>query len=147
MASASKANLEEAFRNVGADVPKGMVHILHHVGSTRQDVYRSMWSSLIYVGKLSTSGKRTLVYPTRVAGADSPGPSSMGSTVSSKGFPATGFLSRDRGTFKSLPSTSSSHPTGVPVVGGNGNPFPAYASAQAVADGGGQDGLAFRACP
>ncbi|XP_070183497.1 uncharacterized protein [Littorina saxatilis] len=63
MASASKANLEEAFRNVGADVPKGMVHILHHVGSTRQDVYRSMWSSLIYVGKLSTSGKRTLVYP------------------------------------------------------------------------------------
>ncbi|XP_070210298.1 uncharacterized protein [Littorina saxatilis] len=94
MASASKANLEEAFRNVGADVPKGMVHILHHVGSTRQDVYRSMWSSLIYVGKLSTSGKRTLVYPTRVAGADSPGPSSMGSTASSKGFPATGFLSR-----------------------------------------------------
>lgn len=75
--------------------------------------------------------------PTCLFRAGTTGSSCMGSTASAKGFPATISPSGDRGTFSSLPSTSGSYPTGFSVVGGNGNPSLAYASAQAVADGGG----------
>lgn len=81
-------------------------------------------------------------YSTLDGGSGPSGPSYLGSTATARGYPATGSLSGDRGTSCTLPSASGSQPTGVPVVGGNGNPFPAFTSAQAAVDGGRQDGLA-----
>ncbi|KAL8594591.1 hypothetical protein ACOMHN_002146 [Nucella lapillus] len=50
-------------------MPKGLRHILFHAGKTRKEVYRSLWGSLMYIGKLKTGGKRTLVYPEEVRDA------------------------------------------------------------------------------
>ncbi|XP_070208233.1 uncharacterized protein [Littorina saxatilis] len=56
--------LKSDFAKHGASgVPPGLLHILCHAGSSRKEVYKAMWGSLMFVAKLATGGKRTLVYP------------------------------------------------------------------------------------
>ncbi|KAK7092836.1 uncharacterized protein [Littorina saxatilis] len=64
--SGCERELELALEDMNLEMPNGLRHVLFHTGTCRKDVYRSMWGSLMFIGKLKTGGVRTLVYPEEI---------------------------------------------------------------------------------